>query len=196
MKKGYGMKHRAFILTLSYALLLSFAQAQSVFRWVDQAGKVHYSDRPPEESVQQVQEKRMTQSMIQTSGDNYSMLIASRKYPATLYSSVDCGNICLNAKELLQKRGIAFTSVDVSSDSSKLIKITGNTKVPVLTLGNDIILRGWEEKRWVAAIDQAGYPKHAVRLPATKPTMPSNSPEALAPISVQNTDPNPIPRTP
>lgn len=188
-------------LTMSYSLLslFSLAEAQSVFRWVDQAGKVHYSDRPPMESVKQVQEKRMTQSMIQTSGDNYAMLVASRKYPATLYVAMDCTEICQKAQELLQKRGITFSTVDVSTQPEKLIKVTGNTKVPVLTLGNDIVLRGWEEKRWLNALDQAGYPKNVVVRPTASltPTTSHNVASPLSPmVTPSNTnthDPNTAP---
>jgi hypothetical protein len=41
------------------ALVPALAQAQSVYRWVDKSGKVHYSDQPPPEEVKNVQQKRV-----------------------------------------------------------------------------------------------------------------------------------------
>ncbi|MES2207126.1 MAG: glutaredoxin family protein [Pseudomonadota bacterium] len=183
------MGHKLLRLVI-YSTLMSlsaFTQAQSVFRWVDGAGKVHYTDRPPQETVKQIQEKKMTYSMIQTSGDNYALQVATRKFPATFFTSGDCIEICTKAKAFLDKRGIPYTEVDVNTQAEKLIRVTGNTKVPVLTLGPTTIIHGWEENRWANALEQAGYPR-AISASATNaakaaanPT-PANKPDSYSQV--------------
>jgi glutaredoxin len=189
------LKHSIVLIFLSG--LVNIVYADSVFRWVDAAGHVHYSDRPPQETAKEVQEKHITQSMIQTSGDSYAMQIASRKFPATFYTSGDCTEVCAKAKLLLDQRNIPYTTVDANSESSQLMKITGNTKVPVLTLGSSTVIRGWEESRWVSALDEAGYPKHVIKsstptnklakIPNTPNTTNTPPPNITSPMTNTNT---------
>ena len=37
--------------------------------------------------------------------------------------------------------------------------LTGEDRAPVLALGDKIIVKGYSESRWQAALDEAGYPK-------------------------------------
>ena len=41
----------------------------------------------------------------------------------------------------------------------RLKTITGEETAPVLTLGEKIVVKGYSESRWQAALDEAGYPK-------------------------------------
>jgi hypothetical protein len=37
--------------------------------------------------------------------------------------------------------------------------LSGEDRAPVLALGEKIIVKGYSEQRWQAALDEAGYPK-------------------------------------
>ena len=41
----------------------------------------------------------------------------------------------------------------------RMKSMTGEERAPVLALGDKIIVKGYSEARWQAALDEAGYPK-------------------------------------
>ncbi len=87
--------------------------------------------------------------------------MAADRFPATLFT-FECGEVCQNAEALLNKRGVPFTIVDVQRDEQGLMRmksLTGEDRAPVLALGDKIIVKGYSEARWQAALDEAGYPK-------------------------------------
>jgi glutaredoxin len=138
-----------------------FAQAPQVYRYVDPSGRVVYSDRPPPPDVKEVQTKRLGANYVETSEPDLTAQQASERFPATLFT-FDCGDICTNAESLLNKRGVPFTLVDVQRDDQGMLRmkaLTGEERAPVLTLGEKIIVKGFNEARWQAALDEAGYPK-------------------------------------
>jgi hypothetical protein len=50
----------------------------------------------------------------------------------------------------------------VQRDEQGLIRmkaLSGEDRAPVLALGEKIIVKGYSEQRWQAALDEAGYPK-------------------------------------
>jgi glutaredoxin len=96
----------------------------------------------------------------------------------------DCGDVCQNAESLLNRRGVPFTLVDVQRDEEGMIRmkaLTGEERVPVLALGDKLIVKGYSAQRWQAALDEAGYPKEpAPRRTATGPR--SDAPPPPAPV--------------
>lgn len=151
----------ALVLGALAAASLQVAAQQSVYRYVDPTGRVVYSDRPPPSDVKSVQTKRLGANYIETSEPNVTSQMAAERFPATLFS-FECGEVCQNAEGLLNRRGVPFTMVDVQKDEQGLIRlkaITGEENAPVLTLGEKIVVKGYSEARWQAALDEAGYPK-------------------------------------
>jgi glutaredoxin len=139
----------------------ALAQATPVYRYVEPSGRVVYSDRPPPADVKSVQTKRLGANYIETSTPDLAAQAASERFPATLFT-FECGDICLNAEALLNKRGVPFAAVNVQSDEQGMVRLktlTGEDKAPVLALGDKIIVKGYNEARWQAALDEAGYPK-------------------------------------
>ncbi len=66
--------------------------------------------------------------------------------PATpqveIYSTPTC-HFCALSKEYFAKHNVAFTNYDVASDFAKrqeMIEMTGQMGVPVIKIGNDIII--------------------------------------------------------
>ncbi len=155
-------------ITLAVACMAAFAaaaaspaSAQSVYRYVGPDGRVVYSDRPPPPDVKNVQTKRLGANYVETSEPSLTAQMAAERFPATLFT-FECGEVCQNAEGLLNRRGVPFTMVDVQKDEQGLVRLkalTGEENAPVLTLGDKIVVKGYSESRWQAALDEAGYPK-------------------------------------
>ncbi len=146
-------------IALSLALV-STASAQQVYRWVDAAGRVQYSDQPPPVGTKGVQEKNVSGSSIQNNELSLVAQDAQKKNPVTVYVS-ECGESCDAAKAYLNKRGIPHTVVDPTRTielNKKFKEETGGTVVPVIKIGEKR-LSGWSESSWAGALDAAGYPK-------------------------------------
>jgi len=157
------------------------ADAQSVYRWVDKAGKVHYSDQPPPQEVKNVQQKRMGGGTVEVSQLPYATQIAVQKNPVVLYGAPTCGTPCEQGRAVLGKRGIPFSEKDVSgneADAEALRKLVGAMDVPVLTIGQNK-LKGYDEGTWNSALDAAGYPRTV--LPGQRPPAPPKPPAPPAP---------------
>lgn len=151
-------------LTAVFALLLLHqgAAAQQLYRWVDQNGRVTYSQNPPPPgAAKNVQQRRLSASVVEGGELPYAAQIAARNFPVVLHTSADCGQPCTAARDALGKRGIPYREVVASDESSieALRKLTGGTRVPVLQVGKQVLDPGFEPSGWTAALDQAGYPQ-------------------------------------
>jgi glutaredoxin len=137
----------------------AFAQAQ-VYRYTDTDGRVVYSDRPPIGEVKNLQTKKLGSNFISTSEPGYASALAAERYPVTLYT-FQCGEVCQNAETLLNKRGVPFTIVNVSESEgqTRLQAIASEGVAPVLSVGDKMIAKGYNEARWQSMLDDAGYPK-------------------------------------
>ena len=149
-------------LALALLTLAGTAVAQTqVYRYTDPDGRIVYSDRAPPGSAKNVQPKRLGANYIETSQLPLAAQQAVERFPVTLYT-YDCGEVCQNAEALLNKRGVPYTVVDVQRDEQGLTRmksLSGEDRAPVLALGEKIIVKGYSEPRWQAALDEAGYPK-------------------------------------
>lgn len=174
---------RSAALAAAIALVPAAADAQSVYRWVDKNGKVHYSDQPPPEEVKNVQQKRVGGGTVEVSQLPYATQVAMQKNPVVLYGAPTCGTPCEQGRAVLAKRGIPFSERDVSAseaDAEALKKLVGTMDVPVLVIGQ-IKLKGYEEGTWNSALDSAGYPRTA--LPGQRPPAPPKPPAPPAPAA-------------
>ena len=147
----------------------AFAQAQ-VYRYTDADGHTVYSDRPPSSEVKNLQTTKLGANFISTSEPGYAASLAAERYPVTLYT-FQCGEVCQNAETLLNKRGVPFTIVNVSEPDgqTRLQAVASEGVAPVLTVGDKQVAKGFNEARWQAMLDEAGYPK----TPAPKRAAPT-----------------------
>ncbi|WP_342617400.1 glutaredoxin family protein [Rhodoferax sp. GW822-FHT02A01] len=162
MKPSHLLKCVAVALTLCAA-----AQAQTVYRIVGPDGKVTFSDKPP---ITADQGKVATTGVgAAAAASNASLPFELRqvvsKYPVTLYSAPDCAP-CGNGRSLLSARGVPFSERTVTSqeDIASLQRISGETSLPVLTIGSQRI-KGFSDAEWTQYLDAAGYPRTSM-LPA------------------------------
>lgn len=157
------------------ALLMcaSVAQAQ-IYRWIDENGRVRYTDTPPPASAKGVERKRYSGGG--EAAMPLSMQIAIRDHPVVLYTAPDCDRFCADGRAHLDKRSVPYREVVVRSKEQldQLQRLAGTTQVPVLTVGK-ATMSGFESAAWSAALDQAGYPSaalgykpRAAALPAVK----------------------------
>ncbi len=139
----------------------ALGQSAPVYRYTDPDGKVVYSDRPPPANAKGVQTKRLGGNFIETSEPSIAAQQASEKFPVTLFT-FDCGEVCQNAESLLNKRGVPFTLVNVQSDEQGMARmqaLTSDDKAPTLAVGDQLVIKGYNEARWQSTLDTAGYPK-------------------------------------
>ncbi len=74
--------------------------------------------------------------------------------PVTVYTTKVCP-YCVRAKALLDRRGIAYTEIDVSNDPEKrawLVQVTGRRTVPQVFIGDEPV--GGSDD--IHALDAAG----------------------------------------
>jgi len=75
-----------------------------------------------------------------------------------LYTHPDCGASCDEARSLLAERGVGFQEVLVREQAAidELHKISGDTRVPVLVIGESVT-RGFHAPSYHDALDSAGF---------------------------------------
>ena len=159
-----------FLLLCCCCIMAASAQGGELFRWVDADGKVHYTDQPPPQSAKQVEEKKVWSGAPDTSQMSYGTQQAAKSFPVVLFAN-DC-DPCKVAKAHLNQRGIPYTTRNPetnTADADALKKAAGTLAVPVLVVGKTVS-KGYEKDAWDAALDSAGYPRHALpRKPAAAP---------------------------
>ncbi|MFZ3018254.1 MAG: glutaredoxin family protein [Gallionella sp.] len=166
---------RMFLLFGLMATVLQ-VQAGELYRWVDEKGKVHYGDAPP--PVVDVEKKKFSDA-VPNSDLPYAARRAQQNFPVTLYVADNCTDVCKQARELLNKRGIPFAEKNlVTKEEIDAFKAaSGGDNVPVLGVGKAYI-HGFNDGRWHSELDIAGYPKVAPYRPRPAPS-PITPPAAV-----------------
>jgi hypothetical protein len=137
------------------------AEAGELYRWVDEAGRVHYSDQPPPPEVRSNAERRRLGDKPPAATLPYALQEAVRQFPVTVYTAEGCGEGCKQGVAYLTRRGVPFTEKDarvVDNANIVMSHAGGKLEVPLLTVGRSA-LRGYEESAWASALDSAGYPR-------------------------------------
>ena len=172
----------AFLCGVAVAVFAALTAAQQqVYRYVDKDGRIIYSDRAPPPDSREVQAKRLSPNYIENNNVPLATVQAAQRFPVTLYTFA-CGEICQSAEALLNRRGVPFTTVNVEDQkgAEQLLKLTGAQQAPVLQVGDKLIAKGFNEARWTAMLDDAGYPKSPPRRTATRVAEPAPAPAAPA----------------
>jgi glutaredoxin len=151
-----------FLAASLLAVVFASAQADSLFRWVDKDGNVHYGDNAAEGAIGAEQKKFGAAPATGDDELSYGLRKAKQDFPVTLYSTENCGDICVQARSLLNKRGIPYVEKNLASkaDAEAFKKLTGGDGVPALTVGKTT-LSGFEAGQWNSELDIVGYPKIA-----------------------------------
>ena len=137
----------------------------------------------------------MSPNYIENNDVPIATVQAAQRFPVTLYT-FSCGAVCQNAEALLNRRGVPFTTINVEDQkgAEQLMKLTGGQQAPVLQVGDKLIAKGFNEARWTAMLDDAGYPKSPPRRIATKVAEPAPAPAPAAPAPFpESTQALPVP---
>jgi glutaredoxin len=140
-------------------LVVGLAQAQ-MYRWVDQDGKLHFTDQPPPPGKAAAVTQRKFSAPAASQTLSYATRQAAANYPVTLYVGENCPP-CQEARAFLTQRGIPFTEKSVASNETveAVKKLLGGNEaqVPVLQVGSKTSA-GYLDTRWAGLLDAAGYP--------------------------------------
>ncbi|MBN9698424.1 MAG: DUF4124 domain-containing protein, partial [Zoogloea sp.] len=131
---------------------------QSAYRWVDEQGRVQYSDQPPPQSIKKFEERKV-QPNRGDALEPYENRKAASSFPVTLYTGKDCGKPCDDGRALLKKRGVSFseTSIETAEQVAEFKKRFGTEPyVPALAVGRKMEA-GLAEGLWHSLLDDAGY---------------------------------------
>jgi glutaredoxin len=163
---------RSAVALLLLALAAGAAQAQQIYRWTDEKGRVHITDTPPPAGAKGVKQQRSVggSSEAQTP---YQLAQAMKEFPVVLYTSPNCKEPCAMARGALNKRGVPFKEVLVWDDDTnqELKRISGASDVPTLLVGRSV-QRGFEQSAFDALLDSARYPRAGI-LPARSQAAPA-----------------------
>jgi glutaredoxin len=201
------------ILLTAFMLIGAAAFGQTIFRSVGPDGKVTFSDKPPL-SAEPAKVSNASADAIGGAASTalpFELRQVVARYPVTLYSAPDCAP-CATGRVLLNSRGVPFAerSVTTAEDAAALQRLSGESSLPVVSVGNQRI-KGFSEVDWNQTLDAAGYPKSSVlpagfRNPAVAPLvavqkLPDAKPEASPPqtsepASVAPTPAGPTPSNP
>ncbi len=88
----------------------SHAQDKQVYRYTEPDGRVVYSDKPPPANAKNAQTKRVGGNFIETDTTSLAEQQATERYPVTLFMFT-CGEVCDTAQNMLNRRGVPFTTV-------------------------------------------------------------------------------------
>lgn len=179
----------AFAATLICSLAAVPASAAQLYRWVDDAGRVEWRDTPPPPTAKKVEQRNIGTSTIQTSGLPYSVQMAVKNFPVTLWAN-NCGEGCDKARAHLNRRGVPYTEKDPADLEAFRKASGGDLGIPLLFVGSTK-LRGYLESDWNEALDVAGYPKTALTpvRPAAKPPAVKPEPSPSTPAASDNPAP-------
>jgi len=178
---------RAYLIVATALGIAYGSAAGQAYRWVDDQGRVHYTQTPPPPQAKGVQRKDFRSGAPGTAELPYATQLAAKNYPVTLYTQPDCGPPCDEARALLLKRGVPFREVSALSQKEfdEVKQISGKEGVPLLVVGS-LFQRGFDEARFNSLLDTAGYPAAA---PRVQTEAARKSPSAAAPPSAQAPQP-------
>ncbi|HET7766202.1 MAG TPA: glutaredoxin family protein [Burkholderiales bacterium] len=171
---------RAYLIVAACLWIACGDAAGQTYRWVDDQGRVHYTQTPPPPQAKDVQRKNFRGGGAAATTDlPYATQMAAKSYPVTLYTQPDCGSPCDDARASLARRGVPFREVSVASqkDIDEVKRVSGGERLPVLVVGSQFHV-GFQEGLINSLLDTAGYPSAGPRVPieALRKAEPAPSP--------------------
>ena len=109
------------------------AQADKVYKWVDESGRAHFSDRPPERG----RAEELNIKIPSYTGPAEVSRVATAQTGVKIFTTAKCV-YCKKAKDFLNKRGASYTELDVEKDAAAKaeFKALGGRGVPVILVGD------------------------------------------------------------
>lgn len=135
--------------------------AQTMYKHVDAAGRVTFSDKPPSPSAGGKFEQVTSRSQVastNTASLPLELRQAAERYPVVLFTGPNC-EPCEAGRQALTRRGIPFgeRTVATAADGEALRRLSGDQGLPLLTIGGQQI-KGYSDIEWNQFLTAAGYP--------------------------------------
>jgi len=172
---------RVACIGIALACIAGTAAAQP-YRWVDEKGRVQYTDTPPPPSAKDVRKPAALKPPPRGSEVvPFDLQVAQRDFPVTLYTSPSCKEPCTLARNALNARAVPFKEVQVYDEKTneELKKVSGGNEVPVMIVGSSV-QKGFELGAFNALLDSARYPREGL-LPPGKQAAPAVPEDYVAP---------------
>jgi len=148
-----------FFLAIFLVLFFSFSASAGIYKWVDDKGKMHFSDTPPiNNSTEQVEVTIKTYTAVEVTPLVERL---GREDKVVIYTTHWC-NICKKAKNYFRDNSIAYVEYDIKKTRTgrndyKLLQGKG---VPIIIVG-DKRMNGFRVTRFDAL-----YKEHQENVPS------------------------------
>ena len=154
------MKSLRMALAVVLGVLSAGAASQTIYRWVDGNGRVHYtSEKPPEGAKGAALQSRISSysGTPVVSGKAPAPSAAAARAEVKMYSTDWCG-YCRQAREFFARSGIRYTELDIEKSTSAHAeyKSLGGRGVPLIVVG-DRRMSGFSEARLAQMLKAAGH---------------------------------------
>jgi len=178
---------RGYLIVATALAIACGAAVGQTYRWVDDQGRVHYTQTPPPPGARDVQKKNLEQSGAAASADlPYATQQAAKNFPVKLYAQKPCAP-CDDARASLVKRSVPFSEVDVLTqrELDEVKAISGKTDLPLVVVGS-LFQSGFQKELINGLLDTAGYPASGPPLPveALRKPDPSAAPAPSRPSPI------------
>jgi glutaredoxin len=144
------MKYLGLFLLL---VILSMLATAEIYKWVDENGKIHFSDTPPvNNNAETLDEQKLiarTSSYTSVSIDKIPPSnIINPPEKLTIYTTASCG-YCLKAKKYFAENKIPYKekNIETSKKFKREFKKLGGKGVPVI-MWKDKLMRGFSARKF------------------------------------------------
>ena len=129
-----------------------------IYKWVDEAGKTHFSDEKPDENrPEQVTVQVNSIDAVSVSATDF--LEAKERGQVVMYSAAWCG-YCRKARNYFRQQGMPFKEYDIETSRKgrrDYAKLNG-TGVPIILVGQKR-MQGFRAERFQALYNQVNRDK-------------------------------------
>jgi glutaredoxin len=146
------------VLLLGMAALVSLPAIAQLYRWTDDKGVIHYSDKAPEKRDAKAVEIRINSySGPATVASTGTPAAGAARPKVKMLATSWCG-YCARARAYLNSRGIPFEELDVekSAQGKQEYRELKGRGVPIILVGNRR-MNGYDQGRLEGMLRAAGY---------------------------------------
>ena len=147
MRKPFLSMAALIAIALFVMTTLHTSDAATLYRWVDDKGVVHVSENLPEGKMD-VAQTVVGEETGKGTKDEEKKNFRVRPGEVTIYTTPTCP-WCHRTKAWMRDKKIRYKEVDITTDKKgleEMVRISGQTGVPVIVVGDEIIV-GFNEKR-------------------------------------------------
>ncbi len=158
MKSGNAhMPSRVLVKMLLLAIIMATSGAHAgMYKYTDEKGRVHYTDKPPSNVTSHVVNTRINtySSSLPSKQDSAGSHTSGKRKTVTIYTASWCG-VCTKAIAYMRKNGIVFTEYDIekSSKGRRDYKRMKGRGVPIILVGN-MRMNGFNQRKFEQMIEQ------------------------------------------